>query len=69
MAAAVDPKSVPTTKLISGFDIPVIGWGTFGANDDLGTKATHTALAAGYRVGLCLVLFFAILHVHFACDA
>ena len=44
------PKTVPTQKLNSGFDIPLVGWGTFSANGDLGTKSTHSALAAGYRV-------------------
>lgn len=53
MAAAVDPKTVPTAKLNSGYSIPLLGWGTFSANDELGTKSTHTALEAGYRVG-CL---------------
>ncbi|KAK9865658.1 hypothetical protein WJX84_006366 [Apatococcus fuscideae] len=49
MAAAVDPKTVPTAKLNSGYSIPLVGWGTFSANEELGTKSTHTALEAGYR--------------------
>ncbi len=53
MAAAVDPKTVPTQKLNDGHSIPVLGWGTFGANDDLGVKSTHSAIAAGYRVDSC----------------
>lgn len=56
---SVEPKNlpkqvlvpIPTTQLNSGYEIPLLGWGSFTLRGDKCRDATQSAVQAGYRVG------------------
>ena len=49
---AAASKSQTHVGLNSGHHMPLVGWGTSGANGDECIKATKAAIEAGYRVGV-----------------
>lgn len=55
---AAASKSQTYVGLNSGHHMPLIGWGTSGANGDECVKATKAAIEAGYRVRVLLVLLY-----------
>lgn len=49
---AAASKSQTHVGLNSGHHMPLLGWGTSGANGDECIKATKAAIEAGFRVGV-----------------
>ena len=47
---------IPTAKLSSGYDIPLLGMGTVAIKGDNGTAAVKAALKMGYRASFPYII-------------